>query len=298
MGSMSDESEALKESAKAAQEIAKAAGTAIEATRSAGGWLDRIFGKAIEDTVGRIWTDRIAARRVEAAIYDWARLLTLLHNVEKKLLAKGIETTRLVPPKVALPLLEHATMENEDDLHVLWENLLAAALDPSQEEIKRTYVSVLVELSARDAHALKLMYAEWSYYEANPITDRSDEQHRYSSGVTTLNDESAVLFYRLGLILPVHIQVEEYRNQRAVTENKWSGDDPPYYVEGGDKTKVLSDLSVVGFTVFGEKFCKAVIGDVSGLYTPPDWTNPQKPDYDSQSSRGGGQDFDCFGASA
>jgi hypothetical protein len=34
---------------------------------------------------------------------------------------------------------------------------------------------------------------------------------------------------------------------------------------------VLGDLSVVGLTELEEKFCKAVIGDVSGLYEPPDW---------------------------
>jgi hypothetical protein len=90
--------------------------------------------------------------------------------------------------------------------------------------------------------------------------------------VDTENDqESAVLFYRLGLILPVHVTVEEYRSQSPVTQNKWSRDDPPYYLEGGDKTLVLGDLSVVGLTEFGEKFCKAVIGDVSGVYEPPSW---------------------------
>ena len=51
---------------------------------------------------------------------------------------------------------------------------------------------------------------------------------------------------------------------------------PPYYVEGGDETLVLGDLSVVGLTEFGEKFCNAVIGDVSGLYEPPDWAKELK----------------------
>jgi Abortive infection alpha len=268
---MSDESEAFKESAKAAQEIAKTASNAIDAGRSAGGWLDRIFGRAIEDTIGSYWTDRVAARRVEAAIYDWERLSKLLHGVEKRLQKRGIRTIRTIAPKIALPLLEHATMENEEDLHVLWENLLAAALDPSEEEIKRIYVSVLAELSASDAHALKRMYSEWWYWQQPSIPEwRRNKEHRYSSGVGTESDGSAVLFYRLGLILPVHVQVEEYRAQSAVTENTWSRKDPGLYVEGGEKTEVLGDLSVVGFTVFGEKFCNAVIGDVSGLYSPPD----------------------------
>jgi hypothetical protein len=195
-----------------------------------------------------------------------------LHNTERKLQKKGIKITRVVPPKIALPLLEHATMEHEDELHELWENLLASALDPSEEKIKRTYVSVLGELSANDAHALKRLYAEWLFWEEHEVSEyRRNKEHRYSSGISIDNDESAVLFYRLGLILPVHVTVEEYRGQTPIRQNNWSRDDPPYYVEGGDQTLVLGDLSVVGLTEFGEKFCNAVIGDVSGLYEPPDW---------------------------
>jgi len=275
---MSDETKAIEETAKAAQELAKTTSKAIEATRDVGGFLDRVFGKAIEHAVGRLWTDRAMASRVEAAIYDWARLTTLLHNTEKKLHEKGITITRLVPPKIALPLLEHATMEHEDDLHELWENLLTSALNPSEEEIKRTYVSVLGELSAKDAHALKRLYAEWLFWDEHEVPEyRRNKEHRYSSGISIENDESAVLFYRLGLILPVHVTVEEYRRQSPVTQNNWSRDDPPYYVEGGDQTLVLGDLSVVGLTEFGEKFCNAVIGDVSGLYVPPDWAKELKP---------------------
>lgn len=275
---MRDEIKAIEEAAKAAQELAKTGGKAIDATRDVGGWLDRIFGRAIEHTVGRFWTDRMIAGRVEAAIFDWERLTKLLHNTEKKLRKKGIQVTRVVPPKIALPLLEHATMEHEDDLHELWENLLVSALDPSEEEIRRVYVSVLAELSGKDAHALKRLYAEWLYWEEYEVPDyRRNKEHRYSSGVTTDNDESAVLFHRLGLILPVHVTVEEYRKEREVTVNTWSSKDPPYYVEGGDKTLVLGDLSVVGLTEFGEKFCKTVVGDVSGLYEPPDWAWDLKP---------------------
>jgi hypothetical protein len=275
---MSDETKAIEETAKAAQELAKTSSKAIDATRDVGGWLNRIFGEAIEHTVGRFWTDRVMASRVEAAIYDYARLKTLLQNTEKKLHKRAINVTRVVPPKIALPLLEQATMEHEDDLHDLWENLLTSALDPSADEIKRTYVSVLGEMSAKDAHALRRLYAEWQFWEERDVPDyRRNKDHRYSSGVGTENDESAVLFYRLGLILPVHITVEEYRAQRPVTENTWSSKDPPYYVGGGDTMLVLGDLSVVGLTEFGEKFCCAVMGDVSGLYEPPDWAKELKP---------------------
>jgi hypothetical protein len=102
---MSDPIEAASETAKAVQEVAKAGGKAIDAGRDAGGWLDRIFGGTIEHAVGLHWSDRVKARRIEAAIYDWERLETLLHKVVGRLKAKGIENTRVIAPKVALPLI-------------------------------------------------------------------------------------------------------------------------------------------------------------------------------------------------
>ena len=267
---MSDEAKAVQETAKAVQEVAKLGGKAIDATDGLGTWLNRVFGEPIAETVGHVWTDRVRASRVAAAIYDWQRLTTLLHNVDKKLRKRGVDTTRVVPPKVALPLIEHATMENEDELHELWENLLAEALDPTKQDARKAYVSVLSELSGKDAIVLKQFYAEWDYWEARKVDREKKARERYTSGIGAEDHEtSTVLFYRLGLVLPVHVNVEQYREQRQVTQNTWSSKDPPYYVEGGDILKVLGDLTVVAFTEFGEAFCKATMGDVGGLYTPP-----------------------------
>lgn len=107
------------------------------------------------------------------------------------------------------------------------------------------------------------------YCEKREVPDYvRNKEHRYSSGIGADDPETAVLFYRLGLILPVHVTVEEYPSQRPVMPS-WDRDARgPYYVDDGDKALVLGDLSVVGLTEFGEKFCKAVIGDVSGLYKP------------------------------
>jgi hypothetical protein len=74
---MSEEGEVLKEGAKAVAEVAKTTGKAIDATRNAGGWLDKIFGAGIEHAVARHWSDRELVRRIEAAILDWERLAQL-----------------------------------------------------------------------------------------------------------------------------------------------------------------------------------------------------------------------------
>jgi hypothetical protein len=211
--------------------------------------------------VARRWSDRERIRRIEAAILDWERLELLMHKVQSNLRAAGITQTRVPPPKTILPLLEHATVEYEDELHTMYANLLTAAINPSAEEIAKKYVSVLAEFSAADLRALRRMFAEWQYWEKHLNEPNKD---RYSSGITGFpgNDESGVILaYRLGLVLPVKVEV---------TSHEPGGHDRHgSYGPNIERMTVLSDLAVVAFTEFGERFCAAVMGDVSGDYTPP-----------------------------
>ena len=250
---MSEEGEILKEGAKAVTEVAKTTGKAIDATRSAGGWLDRIFGGGIEHAVARRWSDRELVRRIEAAILDWERLVLLMHKVQQNLRVAGIAHTRIPPPKIILPLLEHATMEHEDDLHTMYANLLTAAINPSAQEIERKFVSVLAEFSAADVRTLRKMFAEWQYWEKH--SKQSKKEDRYSSGITGFpgNDETGVvLAYRLGLVLPVKVEVNDYHP---------GGHDERFgeYSATSETMVVSGDLAVVAFTEFGERFCKAVM---------------------------------------
>jgi hypothetical protein len=264
---MGEDTDAFKEGAKAIQEVAKAAGQAIDAGRGAGGWLDRIFGNGIEHVVARRWSDREFAKRVEAAILDWERLELLLHKVETRLRENGIKHTRVPAPKIMLPLLEHATMEYEDDLHTMYANLLASALDP-ESEIEKKFVSVLTELSGSDARALRSMFAEWLFYE-DKFEKRKNET-RYSSGVSGSNETSVITFYRLGIVLPVQVEVNQYEPGRH-------DDHYGFYGPSSETHIVQSDLSVVAFTEFGEQFCAAVMGDVRNEYVAPTYPEPKSP---------------------
>jgi hypothetical protein len=66
----------------------------------------------------------------------------LVRKVESRLNAKGVPALRLVPPKIALAVIEHATVEDDNDLHSLWANLLASALDAAADQVHKKYISV------------------------------------------------------------------------------------------------------------------------------------------------------------
>jgi hypothetical protein len=124
---------------------------------------------------------------------------------------KGITGTRAVPPKIALPLLEHATIEHEEDLHTLWANLLATGMDAREEAIHRKYVTTLGEMTAGDAFVLASMFDDAEKGVAKKETSHSslvygpgiDGTHSYDAiAVITLN--------RLGLIEPAYIKFKTF----------------------------------------------------------------------------------------
>jgi Abortive infection alpha len=245
---MNDES--IEEGAKAVEEIAKAAGKAIDAGRDAGGWLDKIFGRGIEHAVARRWSDRELTKRIEAAILDWERLELLVQKVERRLRAKGIVQTRLPPPKVVLPLLEHATMEYEDELHTLWANLLATAMEPAEEQTHRKYVSTLAEMTGEDAAVLKALWAKWE------VHDKSEEWSwngplKYEPGVDApKNAISMITLNRLGLVDGTRTQIYAYKRNESAKYGDLEGYEEEVIVPG--------TLEVVVFTPFGEAFCRAI----------------------------------------
>ena len=248
---MADPTEVLSETAKAVQEVAKLGGSSIDAGRKVGGWLDRIFGGAIEDAVGLHWSDRIRARRIEAAIYDWERLQTLLQKVANRLHAKGVVATRLIPPKIALPLLENATIEPDDDLHSLWANLLARGLDPSVDEVEKKYISVLSELTSADAAVFRAIYVDWKTSDRHASFTHPTLKFEPSVDGTNSHAEiSVITLSRLGLVASPFTEFTTYDPR-----------DPDDLVQEPtrESVRVYGDLTFVTVTAFGEAFYDAVI---------------------------------------
>lgn len=251
-----DPTEAISESAKAVQEVAKAGGKLIDASGRVGGWLDRIFGQGIEDTVALRWSDRIRTQRIERAIYDWERLTELMRKAEARLNARGVSNLRLVPPKIALAIIENATVEYDDDLHSLWANLLATGFDASADRIHKKYISVLSDLTHEDAVVFKLLCQRWLDPKKPPKRDHygSLTYGPTVDGAGTHDTISVITLNRLGLVSPGYIdfisyapnEERDYKNPEAFT---------------GSDVRAYGNLDVVEVTDFGVAFYKAVITD-------------------------------------
>lgn len=138
------------EKAKAVQEVAKASVKAMEIAEKTGPFLERTFGPLLENAVGVI-SDKLAFYRLDK-FYD------LKENTEKKLLDRGVSSFRPLPPKFGIPLIEAATLEDDENLHDMWAELLANALDPNKStNPKRMFVSLLQEMGGLEVSIISFL---------------------------------------------------------------------------------------------------------------------------------------------
>jgi len=126
-----------------------------DVTKEIAKFISQVFGPLLEDSVGLV-SDRLKYFRAEK--------LALLHQKTKKRLQEsGITKTVNVPPKVGIPLIEIASLEDDDELHTKWSNMLSNAMNPNNNQpITRSYVSILSELNALDAYIINVVASEYA----------------------------------------------------------------------------------------------------------------------------------------
>lgn len=148
---MSDE---ISETARAVQEVAKVTKAGVEATARLGGFVSEITKEPLETITG-IFSDRLRFMR-------WERQLRLYDREMEILRQRGIEgNTRTVPPKLALPIIENASLEEDNELQDLWAQLLASALDPAfKGRLRTAFIDIIKQLDVTDVHILNTIYAE------------------------------------------------------------------------------------------------------------------------------------------
>jgi hypothetical protein len=130
--------------AKATEASANASKEAIEAGRDLGRFISGPAG----EIVGMLW-DHLRVLRLE-------RQIRLLERVRNFLAEREMDgPNRMIALKTGLPLLDNATLEEDDDLQDVWARLLVNGGDANSGiEIRRAFVSVLAEMTALDVRNL------------------------------------------------------------------------------------------------------------------------------------------------
>jgi hypothetical protein len=141
------------EQSKAIQEVAKTATKAIGAAEKFGGFVARLVSGSLEQGIG-IFEDKLRYARWERQ----ARLMTRASELMRKLGESNF--SRAIPLKLALPLLQAASVEDDDYLQDLWARLLVgAATGVSQADLTRAHIAMLEQLSSFEARILGVVYA-------------------------------------------------------------------------------------------------------------------------------------------
>ncbi|HFQ4907508.1 TPA: Abi-alpha family protein [Vibrio vulnificus] len=150
---MTTDLESVKETAIAAQEIAKTASNAIEASREMGGFVSKFISAPLEQCTG-ILEDKLRFMR-------WERRVRLMAKAEELMKQQALSGPDIpIPLKNAIPFLEHASLEENDTLQDMWAQLLVNGTH-SQTGISldRSFIEILSQLSVLEASILNEIYS-------------------------------------------------------------------------------------------------------------------------------------------
>jgi hypothetical protein len=150
-----------KETAKAAQAVARAADNVIDAARSAAPFFNRVLGNPITDIVGITIADPF--RVIRTLSLDWyARRVDDILAKRDSLKPKGI------PPRLALEILDAAQDETRDEIRELWARLIANAMDDNTRSLVRIeFVTILKQLNPLDAVVLQRLSTVGNFISPN-----------------------------------------------------------------------------------------------------------------------------------
>jgi len=140
-----------EEISKAIQEVAKLGDKSLETAQKAGSFFAKVFKSPIGE-ISNIIHDKLRFVR-------WRRLVEMSDQVNNILKARGVTKTCALAPKLAIPLLEDSSLEDDDQIKLLWSKLLANALDPNfTDNIQYGFIEMIKNITSKEALLLKKMY--------------------------------------------------------------------------------------------------------------------------------------------
>ncbi len=144
---MDEEARAAQEGAKAIQEVAKAAVAYQPTVDQVGSFFAKLMSPVEQGA--SLFADYIKGRRLELAITQEARIKALMKE-------RGITTIRYMPLSTAVPLIDAATLEEDDALAQMFANLIVSHIDGNADAyIPKQFTETLRQMSPFEAVVLK-----------------------------------------------------------------------------------------------------------------------------------------------
>ena len=159
-------------------------------------------GDMLRKIIGPLADEMGESMGVVARHYRYKLGVKMYQKTERMLTDAGINPYT-VPPRLFLPMIENASMQDDDDLHTRWAALLANAA-ASPDSVHPSFIEVLRQLTPKDAHLLDELYdscVEKQSRRAQPwvkTISYAESQRRIAEGENPR--ESFDNLIRLGLI--------------------------------------------------------------------------------------------------
>ncbi len=136
---------------------------AIEAAEKLGQFFSNVFGEPIKTSVGML-QDKLGVIR-------WERQLRLADRVKEIIEQRRREGSCVsVPPRLALPIIEAASIETDDSLQDLWAHLLASAMNSSTaQKVRSAFVDIIKQLEPIDVKILEFCHTKYCEKRAERI---------------------------------------------------------------------------------------------------------------------------------
>jgi hypothetical protein len=175
-------------------------------------------------------------------------------KVEQYLAEANVEP-KAIPARLLLPLVDSASLEDDETIQELWAQLLASAAQ-EPEAIPPSYAEMLKQLSPQQARILNAIYQSHLTYRnhvGNRVAPASVWCHEFPEIPCEKVKEALDQFEQLGIIRPEYGLNQEARSIFSSIEDIAAGAISPSGVDEADVGYVMR------FTQLGQFFLKACI---------------------------------------
>ena len=163
----------MEETAQAVKEVAKATGQAIKTVDRLGRFFATVMGESIDATCGML-SDTLKYKR-------WERQIKLVEKAERLIDDKDLSNRSIpISPKLALPVFQNASLEEDELLHDLYAKLLVTAIDPEVQTRRTAFAEIIRQLESIDVKILQAMYVAYEGKERRYLEIKKEMQKTHA----------------------------------------------------------------------------------------------------------------------